>query len=192
MTERTGPKISSRGDPHAGRDAVEHARADQEAVALRARGPAVEGDLGALLLADVEVAGDAVEVLAGDDRAHVDLGAAVGRARPSSGPRGRRAARPAARPTLPTGTATLPAMHRSPAQPKAESLERRGGLVEVGVGHDDQVVLRPAGRLDPLAVPRAGLVDVPGHRGRADERDRAHQRVRQQRHRRTRGRRARC
>ena len=74
----------------------------------------------------------------------------------------------------------LPAMQRSPAQPKAESLKRTDGLVEVGVGHDDQMVLGPAGRLNPLAVPRAGLVDVPRHRRRADERDRAHQRMRQQ------------
>ncbi len=45
------------------------------------------------------------------------------------------------------------------------------GLIDVGVGHDDQVVLRAAGRLDPFAVGRAGLVDVLGDAGGADERD---------------------
>ncbi len=59
--------------------------------------------------------------------------------------------------------------------------ERAGSLIKVGIGHDDQMVLRPAGRLDPLAVARAGLVDVPGHGRRADERDRSHQRMRQDR-----------
>ena len=38
-------------------------------------------------------------------------------------------------------------------------LQRPDGLVEVGVGHDDQMVLGPAGRLHALAVPRAGFVD---------------------------------
>ena len=93
---------------------------------------------------------------------------------------------------LPTGTATLPAMQRSPAQPKADGWTRLHRLVEVGVGHDDQVVLGPAGRLHALAVPRAGLVDVLRHGRRADERDRRHQGVRRAARRRIPCRRGRC
>ena len=44
-----------------------------------------------------------------------------------------------------------------------------GGHVDVGVRQHDHVVLGPAEGLDALAVPRAGLVDVAGDRGRADE-----------------------
>ena len=49
---------------------------------------------------------------------------------------------------------------------------RVGGHVDVGVGEDDHVVLRPAERLHALAVLRPGLVDVARDRGRADEADR--------------------
>jgi hypothetical protein len=42
-------------------------------------------------------------------------------------------------------------------------------LLQIGVGHDDQVVLRAAGRLHALAVLRPGFIDVLGDRGRADE-----------------------
>ena len=45
----------------------------------------------------------------------------------------------------------------------------------------DRVVLRAAQRLHALAVARARLVDVLGDRRRADERDRSHQRMREQR-----------
>ena len=44
-----------------------------------------------------------------------------------------------------------------------------GSHVDVGVGQHDHVVLRPAERLDALAVRGRGLVDVPGDRRRADE-----------------------
>ena len=64
---------------------------------------------------------------------------------------------------------------------KRRELKCPHGLVEIGVGHDDEMVLGAAGRLDPLAVLRAGHVNVPGDRRRADERDRTHQRVSQER-----------
>ena len=44
-----------------------------------------------------------------------------------------------------------------------------GGLVEIGVGHDDHVILRAAEGLDALAVLGAGGVDVLGDGGGADE-----------------------
>ena len=47
--------------------------------------------------------------------------------------------------------------------------ERVDGLVEIRVGHHDEMVLRAAERLDALAVLRAVRVDVLGDRSRADE-----------------------
>src|SRR4051812_35991455 len=51
--------------PHAGRDAVEHARTDQETVTLGDGGAAIEDDLGAFLAANLEIAGHPLEMLAG-------------------------------------------------------------------------------------------------------------------------------
>ncbi len=55
-----------------------------------------------------------------------------------------------------------------------------GGVVEVGVGHHDGVVLRAAQGLDPLAVGGGHFKDVLGHRRGAHEGDRIHVRVGQQ------------
>ena len=49
--------------------------------------------------------------------------------------------------------------------------QRVGHLIEVGVGHDDHVVLRAAQRLHPLAGGRAARIDVLGDRRRPDEAD---------------------
>ena len=46
-------------------------------------------------------------------------------------------------------------MQRWPARAEAGGGQVVGGEVEVGVGHDDGVVLRPAERLDALAVRRS-------------------------------------
>src|SRR4029079_14735787 len=54
---------------------------------------------------------------------------------------------------------------------------RVGGQVDVRVGQDDHVVLRPAERLHALAVLRDRLVDVARDRCRADEADGGHVRV---------------
>ena len=45
------------------------------------------------------------------------------------------------------------------------------GEGDLGVGHDDGVVLGAAERLDPFACGAGSLVDVPGDRRRADEGD---------------------
>ena len=74
--------------------------------------------------------------------------------------------------TSPTTTATLIAMHRWPALPIAGRDQMVGREVQVGVGHHDRVVLGPAQCLHALTVRARALVDVPGDRGRADERDR--------------------
>ena len=51
-------------------------------------------------------------------------------------------------------------MQRSPAQPKAAVESASTVFGDVGVGHDDDVVLRAAVGLHAFAVPRAGFVDV--------------------------------
>jgi len=45
------------------------------------------------------------------------------------------------------------------------------GLVEDSVRHDDDAILRPALRLNPLSLLRCAAIDVPSNRGRSDERD---------------------
>ena len=59
--------------------------------------------------------------------------------------------------------------------------QRADRHVDVGVGHDDRVVLGAAERLHALAVRGAGRVDVARDRCRADEAHRLHLRVGQQR-----------
>ena len=49
--------------------------------------------------------------------------------------------------------------------------ESVGGLIEIGIGHDDHVVFCAAERLHALAVLCAFAVDVLGDGGRADEAD---------------------
>ena len=105
---------------HLGLHLVDHAGAEQEAVFGQIAAAAVEGHVGAFLFGDVEIAGDAIAVLGRDDRAHVDFGAGIGRAdlHLLAGIDQSFDQRIA---DLPTGTATLPAMQRSPAQPNAEA-----------------------------------------------------------------------
>ncbi len=63
---------------------------------------------------------------------------------------------------------------------EGRSLNGFDSLIEIGVGHDDEVVFRAAGGLHALAVARAGFVNVLGDVGRADEGDRPHERMREQ------------
>jgi hypothetical protein len=70
---------------------------------------------------------------------------------------------------LPTAIAVEPAMQRSPAQPKAAVARASTDLRDVGVRHDDDVVLRSAVGLHAFSILGAGLVDVLRHGRRADE-----------------------
>ena len=101
-------------------------------------------------------------MVAGDDRPHVHVRAAVGRADPH--PPGQ-VAEPVnqAIGDAPDRQGQAPGHAPLPGAAEGRRLHRPGRLVEVGVGHDDQVVLGPARRLHPLAVPGAGLVDMPCH-----------------------------
>ena len=131
--------------------------------------PAVHHQLGAVGLAGVDVARHPVPGAGGDQRAHVAAAGAVAGAQ-------RRRSLLDLRDQL---VADLADRHhrgdRHAALPRraVAGVDRLvGGQVEVGVGQHQHVVLRPAERLHPLAVRGAGLVDVPGDRGRADEGDR--------------------
>ena len=62
-------------------------------------------------------------------------------------------------------------MQRSPAAAVPGANQRISGLVHVGVGHDDHVVLGTTKALHAFAVGAASAVDVFGNRCRADKAD---------------------
>ena len=173
-TESTGPKISSRATRISGSNMVEHARADHEAVAsCGACGAAIEGDLGAFLAADIEVTVTRARC------SGLMTGPISTDSPPSVGPTCHRLRTLAE--FLDQRFSDMPNRHGDAAchaalagTTKRRQLDRPDGLVEIRVRHDDQMVLRPAGRLHPLAVPRAVFIDGPRDGRRADERDRTH------------------
>ena len=137
------------------------------------------------------IAGHAVEVLAGDDGPHVDLGAAVGRA--DLQPAGALAE------PLDQGVGDLADGHghaagHAPLAGAAEGRELQAPTAwsRSASGMTIRWFFAPPAAWTRLPLLRAGLIDVPGHRGRADERDGADQGMRQERIDGTRGRRARC
>ncbi len=75
---------------------------------------------------------------------------------------------------------------------EGRGLHGGGGLIEVGIGHDDQMILRPAGGLNALAVAGAGFVNILGDGSRSDEADGLDERMGRAGHRRRLCRRARC
>ena len=167
---------------HARLDVVEQRAADEIAVLVAGHGQraAVDRDGGALLFGAVDIADDLVAVLRGDQRAHVV--AVVG-----AGPDFHRG-----HPLLEVGDQLIGdrvadrdrdrdrhAAFAAGAERGAHQCADR--IVDVGVGHDDRMVLGAAQRLDALAVGAAGGVDVFGNRGRADEADGLDARVGQQR-----------
>ena len=150
---------------------IEQRRAEEEtALAARdAQAAAVDDELGAGAHAVLDVAEDLVAVRRRDQRPHVGARRAavvdrqlanarrelrdelVGDAADDDGDRDRHAAL--------AGRAV------------AGADQRVGGLLEVGVGHDDHVVLGAAERLHAFAVPRSFGIDVLGDGRRADEAD---------------------
>jgi len=67
------------------------------------------------------------------------------------------------------------------AGPIGRAHEGIDGVVEVRIGHDHRMILGAAERLHALTVCAPGGVDVLGDRRRADEADRLHARIGQQR-----------
>ena len=168
-------------DLHVGLDLVEQTAADEVAffVALQLQTATVHGQFGAFLDAGVHVAGDPLQGLLGDQRPHLGFRIAV-------------------RADLETADLRCQAFHQRVARLADRDCDRNGhaalagravgrahqgvgGLVHVGVGHHDHVVLGAAQRLHPLIVRRALVIDVLGDRRGADEADRLDVRVPQDR-----------
>ena len=152
---------------------VDQRRADEEAllVALQAEPAAVDDELGAFVLGGVDPRLDPRLVLGGDHRAVMRV--AVGR--DADAQRLDRRDQLLAQPF--GGVLAHRHHHRQRHAALAGRAERRAGeivdhLVEIGVGHDDAVVLGPAHRLHALARGDPALVDVMRDVGRADEADR--------------------
>src|SRR5208282_5034963 len=149
-------------DFHRGLDTVEHARADQEAAVGWCGRAAVQYDVRTLALTDRNVARHTVEMLARDDRAHVDLGTSIRRADLHA--LGRRAEPFDQRIGDLTDWHGDAAGHAALAgTSEGRKLERADGLIEIGIGHDDEMVLGAAGGLHSLAVLCARQVNMPGH-----------------------------
>ena len=152
---------------------VEEGRADEEAflMALEREAAAVDDQLGALVDAHLDVVLDPLLVRGADHRAVMRVG--IGR-HADAQPLDRRDQLLAQR----VGGVVADRDHdRQRHAALAGRAERRAGkivddLVEVGVGHDDAVVLGAAERLHALPVRGAARVDILRDVGRADEADR--------------------
>ncbi|MDT4820639.1 hypothetical protein FQZ97_537850 [compost metagenome] len=164
-------------DAHVRGDVVEQRASQPEAIAaalacsFTVEAATIHQQRGAFLDALLDIAGDAFQRGAGDDRPH--LGFEVGAVEHLESP----GAFDQFRHDL---LGSLVAHEDGHADSHAALAGRTVGgadqgvhhLVDIGVGHDHQVVLRAAQGLDALAVARAGLVDVIGDGRGADERDR--------------------
>ena len=143
------------------------------------RPAAIDNQRRALADAAIDESGDPVTRSAGDDGSHLDAGGVAGS--------GRHASR-ARRKTLHQRVGDV--AHRNDGRDGHAALAGRAVTgaddrfrreVEIGIGHDDRMVLGAAQRLHALAVARARLVDVFRDRRRADERYGAYLRMREQR-----------
>ncbi len=158
---------------HAGLHVIEDGRADEETVGCGGdlRGASVGQRLRALASGLRDQSADALGVLAGDDGAHLRLRVAVGRAdadfRDDVNQRGEHGVSGLADGD---GGGTGHAALAGAAEGGLH--EPGGGVGHVGIGHDEDKVLRPSGGLAALAVGGGGLVDILGDGRRADERDR--------------------
>ena len=155
---------------HLGGHAVEQRRADEEAllVTLQRESAPVDHDLGAFLLGGVDPAFDPRLVLGGDHRAVMRFGI-VGDPDPQRVDRGDQLF------AQPVG-GVLAHGHDHGQRHAALARRAEGGAreivdhhVEIGVGHDDAVVLGAAHRLDALARLGAALRHVMRNVRAADE-----------------------
>nr|WP_254801958.1 hypothetical protein [Kitasatospora sp. SUK 42] len=174
-------------DGHAGLHVVEQRGAEPETVGGRGAvlvlggdrvlAP-VHGELGAVGDAGLDVGGDLVAVLAGDQRTHLRVAVAAGADLEGRHPLldllDQLVADRVDRDQDGDGHAALPGRTEAGVDGGV------GGEVEVGVRQDQHVVLGAAQGLHALAVAGAGLVDVAGDRGGADEADGLDVRVLQQ------------
>ena len=152
---------------------VEEGRADEEAflMALQLEAAAVDDQLGAFVDAHLDVAFDPLLVRAADHRAVMGVG--IGRDADAQ----RLDRRDQLLAQRVGGLVADRHDHRQRHAALAGRAEGGAGevvddLVEVGVGHDDAVVLGAAERLHALPVGGAAAVDILGDVGRSDEADR--------------------
>ena len=159
-------------DFHVRRDVVEQAAADEIAVlvALELEVAAVDDERGALFHALVDEAADAGLGFLGDDRAHVGLLVGIGTDAQALD-LGRQLLDEAVGGFLADRNGDVDGHAAFAGRTVAGAHQGVDGLVEVGVGHDDHVVLGAAEALGALAVGRGGTVDVAGDRRGADEGD---------------------
>ncbi len=153
---------------HVRRHPVEQGGADEEAVliALQLEAAAVDDQFRALVGAQLDVVRDPRLVGAVTTGPYCASGSAE---RPTFNPAMASTSRPA---QLVGGPGAHRDDHRQGHAPLAGRAEGGAGdvahrLVEVGVGHDDAMVLGPAHGLDPLSVRRARRIDVLGDVGGA-------------------------
>ncbi len=158
-------------DVHVGGHAVEQVGADKEAVliALQVEVAAVHDQLGALIHAGLDQAQDVLLGGLGHDRAVIDVVA--------GGPGADLQLFDARDQLFDQRVGGLVAhRHRDRNRhaafargPETRTDQRVGGLVQVGVGHDDHVVLGTAETLRALSGRGGAFIDVLRDRGRADK-----------------------
>ena len=150
---------------------IEQGRPEEEAAfaARDAQAAAVDDELRARAHAVLDVARDLVAVRGRDQRTHVGArrAAVVDRERADA----RRELRDELVGDVADGDGDRDRHAALAGRAVAGADQRVGGLLEVGVGHDDHVVLRAAERLHAFAVPRSFGIDVLGDGRRADEAD---------------------
>ena len=164
---------------HAGLHLIDDARAEQKSVLRQITLTAIECHIRAFLSGDVEIRSDFLPMLGRNNRAHVDIRAAIGRTDFHF--------RADIDQTIDERVADFSDRHGETAGHAAFAGAAERGrlngfdcLIQIGIGHDDEMVLRAAGGLHSLAVRRAGGVNVLGNCGAADKRNRSHQRMREQ------------
>ena len=162
-------------DRHVGGHPVEKRAADEEAVlvALQLQPAAVDDHIGAVFLALVNIALDPRLGFGGDHRTHLDARLVILADLQRAHLRRQLLDEPVG------GVVT----HGQNGRDRHAALAGRAigrahggidGLVHIGVGHDDHVVLRAAQRLHALAVGAAARIDVFADGGGADKADGGH------------------
>ena len=162
------------GDGHLQSDVVEDGGAEEETVA-GFEGAAVAKGSGAFGDAALDVALHATAVFGGDERTHFDAGAGA----VADGQVARAFDEKIEQRAGGFANGDENAAGETPFARRSEGRADDGfdGFRHVGVGHDDEMVLGAAERLDALAFGGGGGIDVAGDGRRADERDGADERV---------------
>src|SRR6185312_1197361 len=155
--------------PHVGPDVVEEGTAEEEAVLVprHFQRPAIGQQLCSFAHADIDVARDTLECLASHDRAHLYIGVHAVSDAQGLGPLHEHGNDPVRDITDQHGDADGHATLAGRAEGRPDEAVDR--LLEAGIRHHDQVILRAAECLYPLAELRGARVEAPCDRRRSDE-----------------------